>query len=185
MKIDYLIFDFDGTIVDTIEAFCKTYNQIFCGQECFAAADPTQVYDYGFRDQCPLINDVQDIFASQLFFDNLKPMRGALRVLKELSDMFPIMICTKGHNLNISQKAKYIEENLDFVKDIIYTNTEDKRIINMENCVFVDDHIDNLRTSNATIPIAYGDLYPWNREWTGLRIPDWAVVKPVIKELIQ
>lgn len=183
MKIDYLIFDFDGTIVDTIEAFCKTYNQIFYNEEGFVAANPTQINDYSFRDQCPLISDIQEVFRSQKFFDNLQPMRGALRVLKQLSKEFPIMICTKGHNLNISLKSKYINDHLGFVQNVIYTNTEDKRIINMTNCVFFDDYIDNLTTSYATLPIAYGERFPWNEKWTGLRVPNWAVIRPFIKGL--
>jgi 5'(3')-deoxyribonucleotidase len=183
VNIEYLIFDFDGTIVDTISAFCKTYNQMLYGHKDFIAADPTQVYDYGFRDQCPLIDNIQDIFASQEFFENLQPMHGALRELKQLSIDFPVMICTKGHNLNISLKSKYIEENMGFVKDVIYMNTEDKRRINMANCVFCDDHIDNLMNSNATISIAYGEKFPWNEKWTGLRIPNWAVIRPFLKEL--
>jgi 5'(3')-deoxyribonucleotidase len=184
MRLDYLIFDFDGTIVDTIDAFCKTYNQIYIENSDFVAADPTQVYDYGFRDQCPLVDDVQEIFGSQEFFDNLQPMSGALRELKQLSESFPIMICTKGHNNNISLKSIYIEEYLGFIKDIVYTNTEDKRIINMTNCIFFDDHISNLMNSNATIPIAYGEKFPWNEKWTGLRVPNWAVIRPFIKGLI-
>jgi len=184
VNIDYLIFDFDGTIVDTVEAFCKTYNQMFSTHEGFVAADPTQVYDYSFKDQCPLIDDIQEIFGMKQFFDNLKPMKGSFNELKKLGADFPIMICTKGHNKNISLKSKYIEEHLGFVKDVIYTNTEDKRIINMKDCVFVDDHIDNLRTSNALIPIAYGEKLPWNEGWTGLRVSNWIVMRNFIKCLI-
>jgi 5'(3')-deoxyribonucleotidase len=183
VKVDYLIFDFDGTIVDTIEAFCKTYNQLYPSYPGFVPADPTQVYDYGFRDQCPLVEDVQEIFCSQEFFDNLQPMRGAFRELQILSSELPVMICTKGRNMNISLKAKYIEDHLGFVKDVIYTNTEDKRLIDMKNCVFVDDHIANLATSNATIPIVFGEVLPWNREWEGHRIPNWVVIRPFLKNL--
>ena len=184
MKIDYYIFDFDGTAVDTIGAVCKTYNKLYKDHPCFIPADPTQVCDYSFRDQCPLINDIQDIFGSQLFFDNLEPMRGALRVLKALSAKHKTMICTQGHNPNIALKSIYIENTFKFVQDVIYVNAENKRMINMENCIFFDDHIKNLTTCNARLPVAFGDIYPWNVEWTGHRIPDWAVVESFISELL-
>ncbi len=54
--------DMDGTITNTIKAYCQTYNVLYYYHPKFKPADYNKVNAYNFSDQCPLVMDVQEIF---------------------------------------------------------------------------------------------------------------------------
>jgi 5'(3')-deoxyribonucleotidase len=177
--------DFDETIVNTMQAFCSVYNEKYTNHKDFVLADYTKVYKYNFADQCPLLEDVQaihDIFDSQNFFDALTLKDGCLEVLHKHKYDFNYQIVTIGTPKNLSHKVLWIEKNLPFIKDVILisngNNKMDKSIINMFNStipnIFLDDHQDNLISSNANIKFCiatYGER-DWSKDWE-YRIQNW------------
>ena len=62
-----LFLDFDSTLVDSISAYINTYNQFYRHYPNFKVAT-INVRQYNLKDQCPLIENVNDIFGNQVFF---------------------------------------------------------------------------------------------------------------------
>lgn len=178
------IVDFDSTIADSISAFCKVkddkirneyYAQSFIEMnslkpnkikieeleykaENFIHTNPNDVNRYDFTDVYPEItkDEVQEIFASWEFFDELKLFPYAYEVLEKLNEKYRVIICSIGTSMNISLKSIYINKKLPFIKDVILIrngNCEmNKSMINMDNVIaFLDDHEDNLFNSKMKI----------------------------------
>lgn len=181
MKKTKLILDFDGTIVDSVKAFCSEYNIRYTERPGFKPANPNNVVKWNLLDECPVCPDIHEIFDSNEFFNRLEFMDGALEVIKELNEKYEIIICSIGTLKNISEKASWIEKNLPFIKNTILINNEgvkmDKSIINMEGAYFIDDVSSNLYSSNALVKICFGKLAEWNENWTSIRKYNWNEVK--------
>ena len=68
------------------------------------------------------------------------------------------------------------------------SNTEqeykDKSHIDMSDGIFIDDSVNNLETSNAAIKICFGDEYPWNEKWKGIRCANWHEVENYIERMV-
>ena len=180
-----LYLDFDESIVNTMQAFCDVYNEKYTNHKDFTPADHTKVYKYNFADQCPLLEDshaIHDIFDSKEFFKALTLKDDCIEVLHKHKYDFNYQIVTIGTPKNLSRKVLWIEKKLPFIKDVVLisngSNKMDKSIINMfsgelQN-IFLDDHHDNLKSSNANIKICmanYGER-DWNKDWE-YRIQNW------------
>ena len=169
-----LFLDLDATIVDSSKAYCAVYNTYYSHLEGFKPADHTKVYQYNFSDECLLaLQDKSKIFGNQDFFDNLILFENAYEVLLSLKDKYNIIICTLGDNDNISLKSQWIKENLPFVNNCIFINSNginSKSIVDMSGGIFIDDHQDNLFSSNAEYKYCYGEVKGWNDKWDGIRL---------------
>ena len=73
--------------------------------------------------------------------------------------MDEIIICTTGTPKNLAHKLNYVSKDFPFASFLpIYlkdSNGVGKSIIDMEDSIFVDDHIDNLKSSNAKYKILF------------------------------
>jgi 5'(3')-deoxyribonucleotidase len=177
-----LFLDFDSTIVDSIKAYCDVYNTMFNRFEGFAKADPTLVNRWDLIDQCPLAKGMcEDIFSSPMFFQKLEMFPGANDVLLDLSYYYNIIICSIGTKENISRKATWIDHNLNFIDNLILISNRgvkmDKSIVDMKESIFIDDHNDNLKSSNAFIKCCYGKEYAWNVNSCEMRLVNWEEVR--------
>jgi 5'(3')-deoxyribonucleotidase len=158
-----LFIDFDGTIANSIKAYCEYYRIMYR-----QIPDHTKVKRYNLSDQCPLVplKEVNNIFGSQLFFDCLELMPNAFDVVKKLKDKFNIILCSIGTFKNISYKSLWIEKHLPFIEDAILIRNKncnmDKSIIDMNSGIIVDDVGENLATSNADIKILFDNDFEWN-----------------------
>jgi 5'(3')-deoxyribonucleotidase len=172
-----LFIDIDGTITDSISAFCHVYNFKYNKHPDFKPADPNKVCKYDFSDECPLLNEsVKDIFGNPLFFDVVDFMSEALQVLKSLNERYNLYLCSIGDYRNIALKSDWIHNKLPFIRNAILIakdGSSDKSMVNMENGTFIDDHANNLLSSNAFNKICYGKTYEWNKDWHGLTMRDW------------
>lgn len=50
----------------------------------------------------------------------------------------------------------------------------------MKNSIFIDDHSENLLSSDAKLKICFGKELDWNKNWTGQRCFDWREVKKLL-----
>ncbi len=185
MNKERLFLDFDGTIVDSIKAFCDTYNFYYEKIDGFKPADWSKVKQYNFKDQCPLVTDVQDIFSNIYFFDKLEFINcNTFEIIKELNKEFEIHIVTIGTINNIAQKSIWIKKNLPFIKhcEFLFNNgcKMDKSIVDMKDSIFIDDVLSNLESSNAKYKIIFGDEYEWNRDSEHIRCFNWSDVKALL-----
>lgn len=184
-----LFLDFDGTIVASIEAFCKTYNYLYKNHPDFKPACWWLVDQWNFSNQCPLLEGkdekVEKIFENELFFKYLDFLNeNTYEILQELCNKYEVIIVTIGTFKNISLKSLWIKEHLPFIKECIFIVNDgcrmDKSSINMQGAIFLDDTTDNLNSSNADIKICVGDEYPWNNKWDGIRCYNWTDVKTLL-----
>lgn len=175
-----LFLDFDGTIVNSVKAYCKVNNILFNEN-----ADHTKVNRWDLSDECPNATDiVEAIFASDDFFEYLEDMdEDTINIINQLKEIYDVIICTIGTPKNISKKAIWIEDNLG-IKDMILLSQENaemnKSIVDMTGSIIIDDHENNLFSSNAAIKICYGEIKSWNENWNGLRAMTWNDVGKIL-----
>jgi len=87
-----------------------------------------------------------------------------------------------GTPKNLSRKALYLQETLPFVKDyaLLYNNgiKMNKEIIKMDypDSIFIDDHVSNLKSSNAVNKYVFGKDYPWSQTNDYERLWNWTDV---------
>ena len=183
-----LFLDLDATIVDSSKAYCAVYNTYYSHLEGFKPADHTKVYQYNFSDECLLaLQDKSKIFGNQDFFDNLILFENAYEVLLSLKDKYNITGISK------SVQKKFNEVNilpLDIIDEIEVTKflslnkydinsngINSKSIVDMSGGIFIDDHQDNLFSSNAEYKYCYGEVKGWNDKWDGIRLENWLEIK--------
>ncbi|EQB4340953.1 5' nucleotidase, NT5C type [Clostridium botulinum] len=182
-----LIVDFDGVIVNSIKSYCKTYNNKYKNHPQFKVADYTKLQQWDCQDECPLEKQAEVIFSNKDFFNNLEFMPNAKEIIEKLSKEYHIIICSIGTPENISYKSLWIKENLPCIKDtILISNQEcfmDKSIVNMKDCIFVDDNANNLNSSNADIRICFGKEYSYNKDWDGTKAYNWKNLYKLVHQL--
>lgn len=165
-----LFLDFDGTIANSIKAYCDVYNNKYKDYPEFIKSNPESAYEWDMQDICPLEEMPHLVFDQKEFFDNLEFIeRNVDLQIQSLQEYYNVIICTIGTHTNIHYKSKWIEENLPFVKQAIYLVNDsedgaimDKSLPNMEGGIIVDDNIKNLHTSNASVKILFGKEYAFN-----------------------
>jgi 5'(3')-deoxyribonucleotidase len=187
MNKQKLFLDYDGVLVDSITSFCRTYDLLYYYNEKWKPANPEKVNRWDFKDECPLLDGVSDIeyiFAHQSFFNLLHLFPNARTVIEALEQKYNIYIVTIGTLDNLSLKAKWINQNLFNIDNVILLNNcdckMDKSIVNMEGGILIDDHEDNLFSSNASRKICFGKKYDWNKNWQGERAADWLEVEKLL-----
>lgn len=180
-KKDFFL-DFDGTIVNSIKAYCNVYNFLYRNHDSFIPADWTKVNTYNFINQCPLAEDVEEIFSHPLFFRILEFINeNTYEILQELSDKYRLISCSIGTPKNIAMKAQWLELHIPFIKDYVLIRNQgckmNKSIINMKGAIFGDDIPSNLKSSNAKDKFLFGQIYPWNNDWQGKHCFNWNSIK--------
>lgn len=173
MKKQDLFLDFDGTLVNSAKRVVEIYNERTGNN-----ADWTKVRKWNFTDQCPGIKPmIKEIFASDEFYEGLEFFNtNTLDVLNLLKKRYNVIICTIGCWENVSKKVVWIKNNADHGNVILIAkddNVMDKSIIDMSGAIIVDDHEDNLFSSNAETKISFGTRAEWNENWDGRVCLDW------------
>ena len=93
-------------------------------------------------------------------------------------------LISDGYSPNLKQKESYIKEWFPFAEFIGVNLKEysDKAHIDMSDGLFIDDSAKNLITSNAKENICFGEIYSWNKEWTGKRMNNWYEIQQYLLE---
>ena len=176
-----LVLDFDGTIANTNKAMVKSMN-VYIKDVTQKVPEDKVAYCWSFSDIFPSthLRYVDILFNSKQLFDNMQLYPNVGNVLKDLHEKgVKIYICTIGSYKNIKLKLDWLHENLPFVDVIPIALNDivmDKAIINMTDCVFVDDNVDCLNSSNADVKILYrhnGFLTEKNAIWNGFVATSW------------
>lgn len=176
-----IFLDFDLTTANSVKAYCRVYNELYKSHKDFTYADYTKVNKWDFSDECPMaVSRVESMFELDLFFYFLEVMnKCTLDVLKQLEQLYDVVICSIGTPENISKKVRWIDRNLGIKNMILLSKNDvvmDKSIVDMSGGILIDDHEDNLFSSNADIKICFGEVKSWNKNWQGLRVKDWTEV---------
>lgn len=182
--INYISILTDGTIVNTIATIVSLYNEDFKFYSDFIPVKWWEVNTWDFKEcKCASPKYIDIYFNQQRFFDRLIYMNWAKEVLDELKETYEIIIVSSGYSPNLRAKEIWIKENLPYCKfiGVNLKKYKDKFNIDMSDGMFIDDSFANLKTSNALINICFGDVYPWNEEWQGLRCKNWMDIKILLK----
>lgn len=181
-----LFIDFDGCITDTITSIVSMYNDDFQYYKNFEEINPDDIKTYGFEEcNCASKEIINTYFNTKRFFDNLEFMPNALTVLSLLARDFNIKIVSHGFSPNLAAKRIWLEKYLPCAELIGINLKEhsDKKCVDMSGCIFIDDKVSNLDSSNAKHKIIFGKKYPWNEEENGYtRCENWV---DLYKEIIR
>jgi len=173
-----LFLDVDGVIIDSIKAYCSTYNEIYKNHSKFTPAIWYECKKWDLKDVAPLVKSCNEIFSSPLFFKYAEFINiNTKEVIEELCNKYRIIICSIGTPENIAQKSLWLKENLPHIKEYIFLVNDgckmDKSFIDMSSSIFIDDVVSNLDSSNADYKIVFGDEYEWNKTNKYLRCYNW------------
>jgi 5'(3')-deoxyribonucleotidase len=175
-----LFCDFDGVIVNTIATIVSLYNEDFKYYNDFVPVKWWEINTWAFNEcNCATQEYINTYFNQQRFFDKLTYMDWAKETLDILRKEYDITIVSSGYSPNLKAKEIWVKEDLPYC-DFIGVNLKehiDKSHIDMSDGIFIDDSASNLATSNALINICFGDIYPWNESWNGLRCKNWTDIK--------
>lgn len=158
-----LFCDFDSTAANSIKRLVEMLNEKFNKKAIWH-----EIKRYSASDLFPdaTEEDVLGVFAEKRFFDNLDLFEGFIDVMKKYENVFNYHIATIGTKSNLENKKVYMEKTFPFkyIYDGLEKNGTGKEDIQMHGGVFIDDHIANLKSSNAKVKILFrgGIETDWN-----------------------
>ena len=182
-----IFLDYDGCIVNTIKCICSLYNEDFQYYKNFIHINWWEVNTWDFAEcNCATPEYINTYFNQQRFFDRIEYMDWAEKILDILKEDFEITIVSSGYSPNLIAKEKWVKEHLPYCNfiGVNLKEYEDKSHIDMFDGIFIDDSANNLETSNAAIKICFGDEYPWNKKWDGIRCANWHEVENYIERVV-
>ena len=182
-----IFLDYDGCIVNTIKCICSLYNEDSQYYKNFIPINWWEVNTWDFAEcNCATPEYINTYFNQQRFFDRIEYMDWAEKILDILKEDFEITIVSSGYSPNLIAKEKWVKEHLAYCNFIGVNLKEykDKSHIDMSDDIFIDDSVNNLETSNAAIKICFGDEYPWNEKWDGIRCANWHEVENYIERMV-
>ena len=186
--IKKIMIDFDCTIVDTIKAIVDNYNEDFQYYKDFHHINWWEINTWDFQEcTCSTPEYINTYFNQPRFFERLEYMDWAEKILDKLKDEYEITIVSSGYSPNLKAKEIWINEHLPFCKfiGINLKQYKDKSHVDMRDSIFIDDSVHNLITSNADVKICFGDVYPWNEDWNGIRCANWHEVDNYLEKAVK
>ena len=182
-----LFIDVDGVLFHSIKRFVELYNRKYDRNINYM-----DINDYEFRgflsDLEP--NEVDEIFERDDFYGTIDCFIWESIKYINMIKILNIEICfvTKGTMLNCVGKLKllnylYPKNRVITLSDSEYT---DKSIIDMEGCIFIDDHQRNLNTCSAKYPILLETDCKkiWNEGYKGRVYSSWKEIYDFIKIIV-
>lgn len=177
--------DYDGTIVNTIRCIVELYKEDFCAYSDYENIDWSEINSWGFNElKAATPEYINHYFNQPRFFNKVSWMPWAKETLDKINKIADITIVSGGYSPNLRLKEKWVEHHMPYAKfiGVNFKQYSDKSHIDMSDGIFIDDDIKNLSTSNASINICFGDVYPWNEEWDGIRCANWCDVWRMFKD---
>lgn len=179
-----LYVDLDDCLFNTSEAIFKILQELFksdgdefCNwtiEKCLA--NETE-WDFSNFIQGRLSKDeFNELFESDLFWNTLEINERFLELLNRYSKNYNIVFVSKGRELNLRQKEKYlislynngrIEFNYGFYG---IKNGRSKNVIDMSDGIQIDDNFYNLEDTNAKVKILFRNKYCLDNNYNGIGV---------------
>ena len=179
MQKPKLYLDFDGCLVNSIDAIVSLYNDDFQAYPDYHHIKSSDIHTWNFEEcNCGSPEIFNTYFNTPRFFEHLRFMEHADTFIWLLSYQFDFVIVSCGNSPNLKLTQQWINNKLklyindtkmlnqgkvDFI-GVNFKDHNDKSHIDMSDGIFVEDTYDNLVTSNAKYKIIFGEQYPWNIE---------------------
>lgn len=187
MKLKGIAIDLDGTVFNTIKRICEMYNEDFCLYPGFIPADWREIKTWEFTElSLDTPRNIDKYFCKPRFFnDELEIYSSAKWIIEKLSRKYPIVFVSSGYTPNLILKKTWLRKHFPYAEfiGVDLEHHEDKSSVDLEGYLFVDDVAKNLQTSNATWKICYGEIYPWNEEWDGVRCEHWVEIYQEVRRI--
>lgn len=183
-----IIIDIDNTLINTIATITNLYNDDFKWYSKFQPVDWHNVKTWDFEELELASRDyINHYFNQPRFFREAVFMDDALEVIGRLYQKgYEIIFCSMCYSPNGKGKELFLKGLFQYAKFINVNTKEypDKSHIDMSgNTVFLDDDSKNLETSNATIKVCFGELFPWNENYDGDRCYSWLDFEEFVNDL--
>lgn len=182
-----LVVDWDSTVIDTSKTIINLHNKLFENK-----IEYIEEHDWKFR---PMINTDEELkelfklFDNEHFYDSdvLVPIKDAIKTIKELSEYYKIVICSKHMESRRKLTRKYIKETFKgydvSVKFVDSFNEKSKIFKNKRVLAVIDDKEECFEGfGEETLRLLFGD-YQWNKEYDkeySCKISDWVTIKASI-----
>lgn len=175
-----LYLDVDDTILKSSEAVIKILNKRY---NIRPSKSIDNMKDWGYRSIYKYITtkEIEDIYESDDFFNRVEFDSLFLDFYNKNKNKVNIVIITKGTELNIIKKEKYIKsilgEDIEYIGMPFKYDIDGKRIkdysktnINMKHGIQIDDRTDTLANTNANIKILINNdrIRTWNQNYENI-----------------
>lgn len=189
-----IIMDFDSVLVDSIQSFIDCYRLKYHRHKDYIEPDLSKMYKWDFSDICGLLKswESEAIFESDEFWEMLTINKGAQKFMQKHRDK--TIICSNGTMKNMQKKLKFLDKHfngiavLPQVKSMENSLKLGKSIVNMENAIFIDDNVFNLKSSNAKYEICFADRgvgYEWNEGYYGRVVQNFEELDKTVDVLLR
>ena len=165
MNKPVIYLDFDSTLVNSTRRLTEILNDIYSTN-----VDWKDIKEYNCQDQFKTVtvDEIEAIFDREDFFQGLEVFDNAFQVMKMYEDVFDWRIVTIGTSTNLRNKQRWCQQNIPikFVFHGIEQKGMGKACVDMSGGIIIDDHIDNIRSSNADYKLLYRGGIPteWNTQ---------------------
>lgn len=203
-----LFLDFDNTLVNTNKVAVEYFNTKF--GKAYKLED---LKNYNFMDLFPEISgeDIDEFFNGDFLFTNISFIGNSREVLEKFDEFLQVSIVSMCTESNKITKLYWIAENLPQFSEFYGVETgprtdeynsrwaeseggtwssHDKSSVDMSGGIFIDDHIDCLRSSNAKIKILFrfnqdGDWNEFDNTDEIYVVNTWAEIEDILKFYIK
>ena len=182
-----VVVDWDNTVINTSKTLINLHNKLSKNKIKYI-----EEHDWKFR---PMINSDEELkelftlFDNKHFYDSdvVVPIKDAIKTIKELSEHYKIIICSKHMRSRRKLTKKYIKQIFKgydvSVKFVNSFNEKSNLFKHKRVLAVVDDKIECLEGfGEKTLRVLFGD-YQWNREYdknSMCKINSWVTVNEAI-----
>ena len=175
--------DADETLFNSIDSVLIQLNRRFSTNYTMS-----EVTEWDFKNIFPQITsiEIEEIFDSVEFFDNLTWKDGALDFIHKYYDDITIVTC--GNATNLYLKELFIRHWFPSIKFIgIESTVMDKSSVDMSGGIMIDDNQKNLWSCNADYKILFENVprADWNDEWNGFYGKNWDEIDELVGYIIE
>lgn len=156
--------DCDDTIIDSSKCIINLLNQKNGTNKTIR-----DLKDFHYRsiDKTLTNDDVIKLFESDDFWNTVHYSQEFLKYNRFLDNNFEVEIVSCGTKPNLEKKERYLKDLGYKFTGVLIDNDMNlcKRHINMQGGIQIDDNIQSIENTNATIKILFqgGNNFPWNR----------------------
>ena len=182
-----VVVDWDNTVINTSKTLINLHNKLSKNKIKYI-----EEHDWKFR---PMINSDEELkelftlFDNKHFYDSdvVVPIKDAIKTIKELSEHYKIIICSKHMRSRRKLTKKYIKQIFKgydvSVKFVNSFNEKSNLFKHKRVLAVVDDKEECFKGfREETLRVLFGD-YQWNREYdknSMCKINSWVTVNEAI-----
>ena len=182
-----IVVDWDSTVINTSKTLINLHNKLSENK-----IEYIEEHDWKFRPMVSTDEELKELFKlfdNEHFYDSdvIVLIKDAIKTIKELSEHYKIVICSKHMRSRRKLTRNYIKETFKgydvSVKFVNSFNEKSKIFKNKRVLAVIDDKEECFEGfREETLRLLFGD-YQWNKEYDkeySCKISDWVTIKASI-----